>query len=100
MALNKTKTTDEMMAALLRRCQTAVETIDELEAQVDDLRDKLKRDTSLSSVGMDEVFLMRELPPILKMLQDLPPGVRDDPCRRHELDLLTAVLQKVDAVVR
>ncbi len=98
--MDEAKTPDEITTVLLRRVQVAIETIEQLETDLETLRDKVSRDPLLSDAGMDEVFLTRELPGILRALNDLPPEVRDDPCRRCELDLLMTVLRKVDAVVR
>ena len=86
-------TLDEVVAGMLRR-------IEELEDQLYELQSMTRNDPPISSVGMDEVFVMRELPAVLRMLDDLPPEVRSDPCRASELDLLVQVLRRVDVLVR
>ena len=97
MELDETMTPDEMITTLLKGQQTAIETIEELESEIGELKETAKNLLSLDEVGLDDVFIYQELPGIIRILRDLPPEVRDDPCRRHELDLLTAMLQKVDA---
>lgn len=88
-----TMTTDEMMVALLRQCQTAAKTIEELE-------EKINEATTIEDVGIDDVFTHRDLPGIIRMLRDLPANVHNDPCRMHELDRLMTVLLQVDEAVR
>jgi len=93
-------TLDEVVAGMLRRIDQAGATIEELEDQLYELQSMTRNDPPISSVGMDEVFVMRELPAVLRMLDDLPPEVRSDPCRASELDLLVQVLRRVDVLVR
>ena len=93
-------TPDQIICALINRIDTAAATIDEVEDELHELKDKLNSDPPMSEVGIDDVFLMSELPGILRVLRELPDGVRNDPCRRHELDQLDRMLRKVDAVVR
>tara|TARA_R100001015_G_scaffold18771_2_gene12874 strand:- start:29 stop:343 length:315 start_codon:yes stop_codon:yes gene_type:complete len=93
-------TPDQIICALINRIDTAAATIDEVEDELHDLKDKLKKAPLLSDAGIDDVFLMSELPGILRVLRELPDAVRNDPCRRHELDQLDRMLRKVDAVVR
>ena len=93
-------TPDQIICALIKRIDTAAATIDEVEDELHDLKDKLNSDPPMSEVGIDDVFLMDELPGILRMLRELPDAVRNDPCRRHELDQLDRMLRQVDAVVR
>jgi len=90
---DETMTTDETMAALLKQCQTAAKTIEGLEEKIDEA-------TTIEDVGMDDVFLFRDLPGIIRMLRDLPANVHNDPFRMHELSRLMAVLIQVDGVVR
>jgi len=90
---DETMTTDEMMTALLKQCQTAVETIEELEEKIDEA-------TTIEDVGMDPVFIDRDLPGIIGMLRDLPANIQNDPCRMHELSRLMVVLLRVDGTVR
>ena len=93
-------TADQIISALINRIDTAAATLEEVEDELNDLRDKVKKDPPMSDAGIDNVFLMSELPGILRVLRELPDAVRNDPCRRHELDQLDRMLRKVDAVVR
>ena len=97
-------TIDQIICTLINRVDTAAatinKTIEEVEGELHDLQEKFKTDQPMSEVGIDNVFLMSELPGILRVLRELPDAVRNDPCRRHELDQLDRMLLKVDAVVR
>ena len=93
-------TADQIICTLINRIDTAAATIDEVEDELHDRKEKLESDPPMSEVGIDTVFLMNELPGSLQVLRELPDAVRNDPCRRHELDQLDRMLRKVDAVVR
>ena len=88
-------TIDEIIAGMLRRMDEAASTIEELENELHGVQARIVTDPPISQVGIDEVFITRELPGILSVLDDLPAEVRGDPCRSHELDLLIALLKRL-----
>ena len=94
------QTLDEVIARLIRNVDTAAETIEEMENELHDIKDQMRHDPPLSSVGLDEVFLLRELPGIIRVVQDLPDDIRRDPMRSVELDQLEAILRRLDAIMR
>lgn len=98
-SMDEAKTPDEISTALLQRMDTAVKTIEELTEKVEELEQTISS-TTIEDVGMDDVFMFRDLPGIIRMLRDLPEIVRKDPCRVHELDRLMSVLLQVDGTVR
>jgi len=98
-SMDDAKTPDEISTALLQRIETAIETIEELTETIEGLERKISS-TTIEDVGMDDVFLHRELPGIIRVLRDLPASVRRDSCRMHELDRLMSILLRVDGTVR
>lgn len=98
-SMDDAKTPDEISTALLQRVETAIETIEKLTETIEELEQKISS-TTIEDVGMDDVFLHRELPGIIRMLQDLPASVRRDPCRMLELGRLMSVLLRVDGTVQ
>ena len=95
-----TQTLDEVVARLIHNVDIAAVTIDEVENELHDIKDQLRHDPPLSSVGLDEVFLLRELPGIIRVVQDLPDDIRRDPMRSVELDQLETILRRLDAIMR
>ena len=104
------QTLDEVIARLIHNVDIAAVTIDEVENELHDIKDQLRHDPPLSSVGLDEVFLLRELPGILpvgqdlpgfiRAVQDLPDDIRRDPMRSVEFDQLETILRRLDAIMR
>ena len=95
-----TQTLDEVVARLIHNVDIAALTIDEVENELHDIKDQLRHDPPLSSVGLDEVFLLRELPGIIRVVQDLPDDIRRDPMRSVEFDQLETILRRLDAIMR
>ena len=77
-----------------------VELGESLQSELDKLQNEVSNDPRLSDVGMDDVFLMRELPGIIRAVRDLPDEVRRDPMRSSELDQLETLLRRLDGLVR
>ena len=94
------QTLDEVIARLIHNVDIAAVTIDEVETELHDIKDQLRHDPPLSSVGLDEVFLLRELPGIIRVVQDLPDDIRRDPMRSVEFDQLETILRRLDAIMR
>ena len=94
------QTLDEVVARLIHNVDIAALTIDEVENELHDIKDQLRHDPPLSSVGLDEVFLLRELPGIIRVVQDLPDDIRRDPMRSVEFDQLETILRRLDAIMR
>ena len=94
------QTLDEVIARLIHNVDIAAVTIDEVENELHDIKDQLRHDPPLSSVGLDEVFLLRELPGIIRVVQDLPDDLRRDPMRSVEFDQLETILRRLDAIMR
>lgn len=94
------QTLDEVIARLIHNVDIAAVTIDEVENELHDIKDQLRHDPPLSSVGLDEVFLLRELPGIIRVVQDLPDDIRRDPMRSVEFDQLETILRRLDAIMR
>ncbi len=95
-----TQTLEEVVARLIHHVDIAAVTIDEVENELHDIKDQLRHDPPLSSVGLDEVFLLRELPGIIRVVQDLPDDIRRDPMRSVEFDQLETILRRLDAIMR
>ena len=94
------QTLDEVIARLIHNVDIAAVTIEEVENELQDIKDQMRHDPPLSSVGLDEVFLLRELPGIIRVVQDLPDDIRRDPMRSVELDQLETILRRLDAIMR
>ena len=94
------QTLDEVIARLIHNVDIAAVTIDEVENELHDIKDQLRHDPPLSSVGLDEVCLLRELPGIIRVVQDLPDDIRRDPMRSVEFDQLETILRRLDAIMR
>ena len=94
------QTLDEVIARLIHNVDIAAVTIDEVENELHDIKDQMRHDPPLSSVGLDEVFLLRELPGIIRVVQDLPDDIRRDPMRSVEFDQLETILRRLDAIMR
>ena len=94
------QTLDEVIARLIHNVDIAAVTIDEVENELHDIKDQLRHDPPLSSVGLDEVFLLRELPGIIRAVQDLPDDIRRDPRRSVEFGQLETILRRRDALMR